>query len=85
VLLVTGDLTMNGVTKKVVLKVDDISKPVPNPAKWYSRAATASTVVTRQDFGINWNKSMDGGGVVVGDEVKIEIDIELIRKPETKS
>ncbi|MDF1562758.1 MAG: YceI family protein [Deltaproteobacteria bacterium] len=84
-LKVSGDLTLNGVTRPVVLEVEDISEPVLNPAKWYSRAATASTVINRQDYGVSWNKTMDTGGAVVGDEVKIEIDIELNRKPEPKS
>jgi len=81
-LIVYGDLSMNGVTREVRLEVEDISAPVLNPAKWFSRAATASTKINRQDFGISWNKSIDGGGLVVGDEVKIELDIELIRKPD---
>ncbi len=84
-LLVTGDLTLNGHTREVTLTVEDISKPVKNPAGWFSRAATARTKINRHDFGIDWNKTLDGGGVVVGDDVKIEIDIELIRKPQDKS
>ncbi len=84
-LKVVGILTLNGIAKAVTLEVEDISKAILNPAKWYSRAATASTKINRQDFGVSWNKSVDGGGVVVGDEVKIEIDIELIRKPDAES
>lgn len=81
---VTGKLTMNGVTKTVTLEIEDISKPVLNPAGWWAIAALAETKVNRHDYGISWNKSLDGGGVIVGDEVKIEIDIELLRKRDPK-
>ncbi len=78
---VSGNLTIHGVTKPVVLHVSDISKEIKDPMGMLRRGATATTVVNRQDFGVVWNKNMDGGGVVVGDEVNITIDIEVVRKP----
>ena len=82
-LKVVGDLTMNCVTKEVTLDVESISQTVVNPVGVPTRAIEATTKIDRQDFGISWNKSLDGGGVVVGDEVKITLDIQII-KPKAK-
>jgi polyisoprenoid-binding protein YceI len=78
---VTGDLTLHGVTKPVVLHVSDISKEIKDPMGTLRRGATAATVIDRKDFGLLWNKNLDGGGVLIGDEVNITIDIEVVRKP----
>lgn len=77
----SGDLTIHGVTKPVVLHVSDISKEIKDPMGLLRRGATATTVVDRKDFGLLWNKNLDGGGVLIGDEVTITIDIEVVRKP----
>ena len=78
---VTGDLTLHGVTKPVVLRVSDISPEVKDPFGTLRRGATATTVINRQDFGVVFNKTLDGGGVMIGDDVNITIDIEVVRKP----
>jgi len=81
-LTVTGDLTLHGVTKSVVLHVTDLSKPMVGPDKKMHRGASATATINRQDFGIKWNKSMGAkaSDVMVGDEVKIIIDVELVQK-----
>ena len=74
-----GDLTMHGVTKPVVLDVE--ATPEVKGMRGETRAgARATTKVNRKDFGISWSKSMDGGGVVVGDEVEVTIDVEAVKK-----
>src|ERR1039458_5945655 len=73
----SGDLTLHGVTKSVVLHVSDITKEIKDPRGMLRIGATATTVIDRQDFGIVWNHNLDGGGVVVGNEVTITIDIEV--------
>jgi polyisoprenoid-binding protein YceI len=78
---VTGDLTIRGVTKPVVLHVSGITMEIKDPFGLLRRGATATTVINRKDFGVSWNKGLDGGGVVVGDEVTITLDIEVTRKP----
>jgi polyisoprenoid-binding protein YceI len=78
---VAGDLTIHGVTKPAVLHVSGITKEIKDPFGMLRRGATATTVINRQDFGVTWNKSLDGGGVVVGDEVTITLDVEVTRKP----
>jgi len=76
---VHGDLTMHGVTKPVVLDVE--ATPEVKGMRGETRAgARATTKVNRKDFGISWSKSMDGGGVVVGDDVEVTIDVEAVKK-----
>lgn len=69
---VEGDLTIRGVTKKVVLDVKEnglIKDPWGNQVLSFE----AKTKVDRKDYGLNWNKSLDKGGVVVGDNIIIDI------------
>jgi sulfite reductase beta subunit-like hemoprotein len=77
---VTGDLTLRGVTKEVVLAVEGSPTPMQDPFGNTQLGGSATTRLNRKDFGLNWSKSLDGGGVVLGDEVEVTIDIELIRK-----
>ena len=76
---VTGNLTLRGVTKPVVLDVE-YTAPVKNPWGKTVVGATATGTINRQDFGVSWSKSLDGGGLVVSDEVKIQLELELIRQ-----
>jgi polyisoprenoid-binding protein YceI len=77
---VTGDLTIHGVTKQVVLDVAGPSPAVKDPMGNRRVAISATTKINRQDFGVKWNATMDGGGVVVGDDVNITIDLEMIKQ-----
>ena len=79
-LKVTGDLTIRGITKQVVLDVDGPSASVKDPWGNTRSALSASTKINRQDFGVKWNASIDGGGVVVGDDVNITIDLEMVKQ-----
>lgn len=78
-LRVTGDLTIHGVTKTVVLDVDGPTSAIKDPWGNERVALSATGKVNRQDFGVKWNQKMDGGGVVVGDEVNITIDAEMVK------
>lgn len=84
-LKVTGELTIRGVTKEIVLDVDGPTAPVKDPWGNQRAAASATTKINRQDFGVKWNATMDNGGVVVGDDVSITIDLEMVQKPAAKS
>ena len=84
-LKVTGDLTIRGTTKEVVLDVEGPTAPVKDPWGNQRAAATATAKVNRQDFGVKWNATMDNGGVVVGDDVNITIDVEMIKQAPPKS
>ena len=71
-----GDLTMRGVTREITLDVE--ATPVVKGMGGESRiGAQATTTLNRQDYGIKWNRALDTGGVVVGDEVQITLDLEL--------
>jgi len=78
----TGDLTLHGVTKPVVLQVEGPSGIIKDPMGNEKAGATATTKINRKDFGIVWNKSMDGGGLMVGDDIDITIDVEAVKKGE---
>ena len=79
-LKVTGNLTIKGVTKPVVLTVEGPSTEVKDPWGNGRRGASAVTTVNRKDFGVNWNKTMDNGGMVVGEEVAIQLEAEFVKK-----
>jgi polyisoprenoid-binding protein YceI len=79
-LKIVGDLTIHGVTKEVVLDVEGPTGPIKDPWGNTRVAASAATRVNRQDYGVKWNANIDGGGVVVGDDVNITIDIEMVKK-----
>lgn len=76
-LKMTGNLTIHGVTKEVTF---DVEGPVPpvNTGRGLRSGATATTTISRKDFGMTWNRVIEAGGVTVGDEVDITIDVELI-------
>lgn len=78
-LKVTGDLTIHGTTKQAVLDIDGPSAPVKDPWGMQRSGVTVSTKINRQDFGVKWNATMDNGGVVVGDDVTITIDVEMTK------
>jgi polyisoprenoid-binding protein YceI len=75
-----GDLTIRDVTKEVVLKVEGLSQPIRDPQGNRRVGATATTTINRKDFNINYNRVIEAGGVVVGDEVRINLEIEAIEK-----
>jgi polyisoprenoid-binding protein YceI len=79
-LKVIGDLTLRGVTREITVDVEGPTPEVKDPWGHFRRGATASTVINRRDFGLTWNKVLDTGGLVVGDEVNIYIEVELVRK-----
>lgn len=81
-LLMKGDLTMRGVTKEVVMTVDGPTPELKDPWGNLRIGASATARVNRKDWGLNWNAALEAGGVVVGDDVNITIDMEAIRKPE---
>lgn len=78
---VTGDLTLRGVTKPVVLTVEGSPTPMQDPFGNTKLGGVVKTKLNRQDFGIAWNKKLDAGGLVVGDEVDVTIDVELNKAP----
>ena len=79
-LFVTGDLSLHGVTREVTLDVEPLSPEVSDPWGNIKRGASARTRLNRKDFGLVWNATLDGGGVLVGEEVSVTIEVELGRR-----
>jgi polyisoprenoid-binding protein YceI len=78
-LKVTGDLTIRGVTRPITLDVDPLPPAVNDPWGNTKRGATARTHFDRKDWGLAWNLALETGGVLVGDRIDVEIELELIR------
>ncbi|MEP6859494.1 MAG: YceI family protein [Deltaproteobacteria bacterium] len=75
----TGDLTIHGVTKPVTLEVETPSAQSKDPWGNTRIGASATTKINRKDFGLNWNAALEAGGVLVGEQVKISIEVSLIQ------
>jgi polyisoprenoid-binding protein YceI len=80
---VTGDLTIHGVTKQVVLKVEGPTAESRDPWGNVRMGASASTKIKRSEFGLTWNSLLETGGVMVGDDLKIELEVQMIRPAAT--
>lgn len=77
---IVGDLTIRGTTREVTLSVDEVTAEHTDP--WGQRriGATAHAKVRRSEFGMTWNAALEAGGVLVGDEIKISIEVSLIKQ-----
>jgi polyisoprenoid-binding protein YceI len=78
-LRVTGDLTINAITRPVVLDVDGPTPPIRDTQGREKIGVTGTTKISRKDFGILYNPVMESGGVAVSDEVSIELELELFK------
>jgi polyisoprenoid-binding protein YceI len=76
---VSGDLTMRGVTKEITLELQGLDATMTDPQGSTRTAASATGTINRMDFGLNWNKALEAGGVLVGNEVQISLDVELVK------
>ena len=78
-LAVEGDLTIHGETRKVVFDVEGLSAPMKDPWGGTRIGLSATTRINRKDFGLTWNATLETGGIVVGEEVTITLDVEFIK------
>lgn len=76
---VTGDLTIHGVTKSVTFAVEGPSAPGKDPWGNTRIGLTATTKINRKDFGLNWNAALETGGILVGEDVHITLDVQFIK------
>jgi polyisoprenoid-binding protein YceI len=76
---VTGDLTIRGVTKSVILSVNDVSEPSKDPWGNQRIGLSGSAKINRKDFGLVWNAPLEFGGMLVGEEVAITLDVQFIK------
>ncbi|HET6862150.1 MAG TPA: YceI family protein [Pyrinomonadaceae bacterium] len=76
---VEGDLTIRGVTRKVVFDVEGPTPPAKDPWGNIRIGLSATTKINRKDFGLIWNAALETGGILVGDEVTITLDVEAVK------
>jgi len=79
-LQLVGDLTLHGTTREVTLDVDGPTPELADPWGNLRRGFSATTTINRKDFGVVWNNTLKTGEAVVGDNVKIQIDVEIVKK-----
>jgi len=79
-----GILTIHGISREVVLDVDGPTSEIKDPMGNTRCGASATTKINRTDFGLNWNKSMETGGMMIDDTVFINLEIEMIKDQGTK-
>jgi len=76
---VAGDLTIRGVTRRVVFDVDGPAAPAKDPWGNVRIGLSATAKIDRKDYGLNWNAVLEAGGLLVGDEVTITLEVELLK------
>jgi len=76
---VSGDLTIRGVTHPVIFKVEDLSTPAKDPWGNQRIGLSATTKINRKDFGLGWNAPLETGGVLVGEDVTITLEVQFIQ------
>ena len=76
---VTGDITIHGITKEIVLDVEGSGETVKDPWGGTRTGFSAKTKLNRKDFGLHWNLALEAGGFVVGDKLDVSIEIEAIK------
>ena len=75
-----GDLTIHGVSKEVTLQVEELTQEAKDPWGNMRRGASAKTKINRKDFGMEFNVALEAGGFLVGEDVDINLDIEMIKQ-----
>jgi polyisoprenoid-binding protein YceI len=75
---VTGDLTMHGVTKAVTFAVEDLSQPSKDPWGNQRIGLSATARINRKDFGLSWNSALEAGGLLVGEDATISLEVQFI-------
>jgi len=78
-LAVEGDLTIRGVTRKALFSVEGPTPPAKDPWGNSRVAVSATTKINRRDFGLTWNAALETGGILVGDEVTITLDVQFVK------
>jgi polyisoprenoid-binding protein YceI len=79
-LSVEGDLTIHGVTRKVFFAAEGPTPPAKDPWENTRIAVSASTKINRKDFGLTWNAALETGGILVGEEVTITLDVQFVKR-----
>ena len=78
-LAVAADLTIHGITRNVVFNVEGPTAPAKDPWGNTRLGLSATTKINRKDFGLTWNAALETGGILVGDEVTITLDVQFVK------
>ena len=78
-LAIEGELTIRDITRKVLFDVEGPTPPARDPWGNTRVAVSATTKISRKDFGLTWNAALESGGILVGDEVTITLDVQFVR------
>jgi len=78
-LQITGDLTIHGVTRKVTFAVEGPTPPAKDPWGNTRLAVSATTKINRKDFGLTWNAALETGGILVGEDVTITLEVQFVK------
>lgn len=79
-LKIVGNLTIHGVTQSVTLDVEGPSEELKDPWGNIKLGASATTKIRRKDFGLTWNAALEAGGILVGDDVGITLDVQFVKQ-----
>jgi polyisoprenoid-binding protein YceI len=78
-LAIEGDMTIRDVTRPVVFSAEGPTPPMKDPWGNTRVAVSATTKISRKDFGLTWNAALEGGGILVGDEVTITLEVQFVK------
>lgn len=78
-LSVGGDLTIHGITRNIVFTVEGPTPPAQDPWGNTRLGLSATTKINRKDFGLTWNAALETGGILVGDEVTITLELQFVK------
>ena len=79
-MVITGDLTIHGVTKKISLDVEGPTDEIKDPWENLKIGVSGSTTIKRKDFGLTWNAALEAGGILVGDDVNITLEVQFVKQ-----
>lgn len=79
-LVINGDLTIHGVTKKISLDVEGPTAEVKDPWGNMKIGASGTTKIKRKEFGLEWNAALEAGGFLVGEDVQISVDVQFVKQ-----
>ena len=79
-LTIVGELTIHGVTRPVTLELEGPTEEIKDPWGNIKIAASGKAKIKRKDFGLTWNAALEAGGLLVGDDVSIEVDVQFVKQ-----
>jgi len=78
--MIIGNLSIHGVTKEVALSVDGLNSEMKDPWGNTKIGASGTTKINRKDFGLNWNAALEAGGILVGEDVNITLEVQFVKQ-----